>query len=101
MNACSRRLNMLTARQVAEAKDGWRADGGGLYLRVSDNGARRRWVFRFTRDGKVNEIGLGGADAVTLLKARDERKRLAAPQSRPRFRLLASTISSRAPSSSR
>ena len=72
-----RRLNMLTARQVAGAKDGWRADGGGLYLRVSDNGARRRWVFRFTRDGKVNEIGLGGADAVTLLKARDERKRLA------------------------
>src|ERR1700722_20144637 len=54
-----RRLNQLTAREVACAKDGSHADGGGLYLRVSGGGSRRSWVFRFTRDGKVTETGLG------------------------------------------
>jgi hypothetical protein len=72
-----RQLNMLTPRQVASAKDGWHADGGNLYLRVSGEGRRRSWIFRFTRAGKVTEIGLGAADAVTLAFVRSERKRLA------------------------
>ena len=74
-----RKLNRLTSREVATAKDGWHADGGGLYLRVSDDGKRRRWVFRFVLKGKATEIGLGSAakGAVTLVKARAEREKLA------------------------
>src|ERR1700722_13464599 len=71
-----RRLNQLTAREVACAKDGSHADGGGLYLRVSGGGSRRSWVFRFTCDGKVTETGLGPVNAVTLAKAREEAQRL-------------------------
>jgi hypothetical protein len=48
-------LNRLTPRKVATAKDGWHADGGNIYLKVDDGGQRRRWVFRFTRNGKVTE----------------------------------------------
>jgi len=65
----------LTARQATGAKDGKYADGGGLYLRVTNG--RGRWVFHFVRNGKATSLGLGSADAVTLAKARDERKRLA------------------------
>jgi integrase len=72
----TRQLNRLTSRQIGGAKDGWHSDGGGLYLRVSDGGRRRRWVYRFRRNGKVTEMGLGAADAVTLAAARDKRKRL-------------------------
>jgi integrase len=68
-----RRLNKLTAREVAGAKDGSHSDGGGLYLRVQDGGRRRSWVFRFTRNGKTSEMGLG---RVTLAMAREEAKRL-------------------------
>jgi integrase len=76
----TRLVNKLTSREVESAKDGWKADGGGLYLRVSDGGKRRRWVFRFIRDRKVTEIGLGSAakGAVTLAAARTERDKLAA-----------------------
>ena len=31
-------------------------------------------VYRFTRNGKATEIGMGAADAVTLAEAREERK---------------------------
>ena len=55
-----RRLNKLTAREVAGAKDGSHSDGGGLYLRVQDGGRRRSWVFRFTRNGKTSEMGWTG-----------------------------------------
>jgi hypothetical protein len=72
----ARRLNQLTAREVASAKDGSHADGGGLYLRVQDGRRRRSWVFRFTRNGKTTETGLGSAATVTLTKAREEAKRL-------------------------
>ena len=71
-----RRLNQLTAREVACAKDGSHADGGGLDLRVSGGGSRRSWVFRSTRDGKVTETELGPVNAVTLAKAREEAQRL-------------------------
>jgi integrase len=72
-----RKLNALTTRQVESiVKDGWHADGGGLYLRISDGGRRRRWVYRFVRGGKTTEIGLGAASAVSLAKARQEARRL-------------------------
>jgi integrase len=71
------KLNQLTARKVATAKDGWHTDGGGLYLRVSDDGDRRRWVYRYTKDGKLKEMGLGAAAAVSLAHVREERARFA------------------------
>jgi integrase len=40
---------------------GRHSDGGGLYLSVSKDGSRRRWVFFYVRDGKQREAGLGSA----------------------------------------
>jgi integrase len=53
---------------VAAAKQGYHADGGGLYLQVSATNTRS-WVFRYRR-GKAREMGLGSAAVVTLLEAR-------------------------------
>jgi hypothetical protein len=48
---------------------GRHADGGGLYLRVTPNGARS-WVYMTARNGKRTEIGLGAASTVSLGAAR-------------------------------
>jgi integrase len=42
-----------------------------LYLIVSPSGARK-WVYRFTSAGRVTEMGLGSAAAVSLRQARDK-----------------------------
>ena len=68
-----RKINRLDARTVATLeKPGRHADGGGLYLSISQNGStlRRRWVFLFRWQGKLREMGLGGASTVTLAQAR-------------------------------
>lgn len=65
-----RSINKLTARQVTTLKEpGRHADGGGLYLRITAQGARA-WVFMTVRAGKRVEIGLGAASAVSLAAAR-------------------------------
>ncbi|MEJ1156650.1 tyrosine-type recombinase/integrase [Prosthecomicrobium sp. N25] len=51
------------------------ADGGNLYLKVTGKGAAK-WTFRFMRDGRAREMGLGaydaaGVDGLTLAEARD------------------------------
>lgn len=64
--------NALTPVTVKNAGPGRHADGGGLYLRVQDGGARS-WLFRSTAGGKARDIGLGpaaGAGAITLADAR-------------------------------
>jgi hypothetical protein len=61
----------LTARAAATLKPGRYGDGGGLYLIVSPSGARK-WVYRFTFDGRVTETGLGSAAVVTLAEAREK-----------------------------
>src|SRR3982074_2186967 len=53
------KTNKLNIKQVENAKHTL-GDGGGLYLRVDKRG-NRKWVFRFTLHGKVNEMGLGGS----------------------------------------
>lgn len=63
-------IGKLTARTVATAKPGRHGDGGGLWLIVSETGAKR-WAYRFTIAGKVSELGLGSADDVSLAVARD------------------------------
>jgi integrase len=65
----ARPINRLSARQVTTAKAGYHADGGGLYLLVSDAGTRS-WVFRYQREKKAREMGLGSASVVTLQEAR-------------------------------
>jgi integrase len=65
-----RMQNRLTAKQVEAAQDGWYNDGGNLHLRVGNGGQNKKWVLRYARHGKVTEIGLGGADQVTLKLAR-------------------------------
>ena len=69
----ARPLNKLTARQVETAGPGRYSDGGGLYLRIDDEG-RRRWVFRYAWRGKKPEAGLGsaGKSGVTLKAAREK-----------------------------
>ena len=66
----TRNSNRLTARSVATAKPGRHCDGRGLYLAVSDSGAKK-WVLRFTFNHRVTEMGLGNAD-VSLAEARDK-----------------------------
>jgi integrase len=66
----ARGINKLSGRTIANAKQGRHGDGGGLYLIVSETGAKR-WAFRFTFNGKVTELGLGPAGAVSLADARD------------------------------
>ena len=50
----------LTVQQVVNAKPGRHGLGNGLYLLVRNTGARF-WLFRWTRDGKMREMGLGRA----------------------------------------
>lgn len=66
----ARTLNRLSARRVASLKEPGRyADGGGLYLRITLQGAKS-WVFMTTVAGKRQETGLGPETAVSLATAR-------------------------------
>jgi integrase len=64
-----RKINRLTALSVKAAATGYHADGANLYLQVTASGAKS-WVFRFMRDGRAREMGLGAAHTVTLAHAR-------------------------------
>lgn len=71
----------LSARAVATLnRPGRHGDGSGLYLSISKDGdtVRRRWVYLFTRAGKLREMGLGPSPDVTLAAARVERDKWAA-----------------------
>jgi integrase len=60
----------LTARTVETIKTpGMHADGGNLYLCVGATGSKS-WIFRWKRDGKVREMGLGSVSLVGLAEAR-------------------------------
>ena len=67
----ARQSHKLTARTVQTAKPGRYGDGNGLWLAVSPKGARK-WVFRFTWQGRVTEAGLGSCPAVSLAEARSK-----------------------------
>jgi len=65
-------INRLSSRSLAsKTKRGRYADGGGLYLQVSDNEAKS-WLFRFMLNGKSRQMGLGSLHTVSLVEARDE-----------------------------
>lgn len=63
-------MGKLTALKVQRAKTGRHGDGGGLYLVVSDTGARK-WVLRIQQNGKRHDLGLGSANDVPLVEARE------------------------------
>ncbi len=67
----------LTAAKVRTAKPGRYGDGNGLYLLVRAPEARF-WLFRYTRAGRMREMGLGraGADSAAVPLA-DARQRAA------------------------
>jgi hypothetical protein len=68
----TRAIGRLKAITVARAKTpGMLADGGGLYLRVGPTGGKS-WVFRYRRDGKLRDMGLGALHTVTLAEAREQ-----------------------------
>jgi integrase len=75
-------MGRLTARKVETAKPGVYVDGQGLRLIVGATGGRK-WIFRFMRRGRSQEMGLGGAGvslAVARERAADARRMLVAGQ---------------------
>lgn len=76
-----RSTGKLSARRVQTlSKPGRHGDGAGLYLSLSGAGdtLRRRWVYLYTRAGKLREMGLGGFPEVSLAAARVERDKWSA-----------------------
>ena len=61
------RLTPLKVKSLHEKGD--YADGGGLYLTVSDTGAKS-WIFRYSNQGRRREMGLGSITKVGLADAR-------------------------------
>jgi integrase len=55
------------------------ADGGNLYLQCTlgaDGSVRRSWLFRYERDGRRREMGLGPLHTIGLGEARDKARSL-------------------------
>ncbi|MGJ5036719.1 tyrosine-type recombinase/integrase [Bradyrhizobium sp. HKCCYLRH3059] len=62
----------LTALKIRSLKKPGRyADGNGLYLKVTESGAKR-WELRTVVRGKRCDIGLGGLKLVSLAEAREQ-----------------------------
>ena len=77
----ARSINRLSSRTVTTvSKAGLYADGGGLYLQVTAGRSKiseesyetRSWVFRFRRNGKLRDMGLGSLNTLSLADARIE-----------------------------
>jgi integrase len=66
----ARAIGKLTALKVEKAQEpGMYGDGGGLYLRVTSDGAKN-WVFRFMLNGRARWMGMGPLHTVSLAEAR-------------------------------
>ena len=61
-------LNDVKAK--AKRKRGLHADGGGLYLQITERG-HKSWVYRFRIHKRLRTMGLGAYPAVSLKAARD------------------------------
>src|SRR6516165_3138778 len=65
----ARTTGRLTALRVERAqRPGMYADGGGLYLQVTEGG--RSWIYRYTLNGRAREMGLGPLALYGLSEAR-------------------------------
>src|SRR5580704_8683128 len=66
----TRTTSRLTALKVEKAKlPGMYGDGGGLYLRVTEDGAKN-WVYRFMLNGRPRWMGIGPLALYGLQEAR-------------------------------
>lgn len=63
------KYNKLKASQLMKLPNGMHSDGCGLYLRVRDSS--RNWFYRYKKDGKLKDLGLGPLSVVPLAKARE------------------------------
>ncbi len=73
--ASSRQIHRLNALRVAkEVTPGYHADGGGLYLQISQSGSRS-WIFRYSLAKRAREMGLGPLSTISLAEARVEAAR--------------------------
>ncbi|MBE7201086.1 MAG: DUF4102 domain-containing protein, partial [Parafilimonas terrae] len=62
----------LSALKVSRTREpGLYADGGGLYLQVT-NAEARSWIFRFMLNGRARSMGLGSLHTLTLAEARSK-----------------------------
>lgn len=61
----------LTALKVKNARIGRHGDGAGLFLVVRPEGSKA-WVLRVQFQGKRRDFGLGGADVLSLVEAREK-----------------------------
>ena len=66
-----RRTERLSALQVAKlTRPGYHPDGNGLYLQVIASGAKS-WIFRYARNGREHQMGLGSFATFSLAEARE------------------------------
>ena len=71
----AREIGKLSAVAVrGQSTPGLYADGGGLYLQVTEVGAKT-WIYRFQLAGKRRDMGLGAIHTVSLAEAREEARR--------------------------
>lgn len=63
-------IHLLKPRQVTTLPVGFHSDGSNLYLRVAGPNSRQ-WVFRYSRAGKVRQLGLGSTVDRSITDARD------------------------------
>jgi len=68
MKRRSRLTERLKAKHLPLLPEGWHHDGGGLFLRVKDTGARH-WLQRLTIKGRRVNRGLGPYPLVSLASA--------------------------------
>ena len=66
------RLNPLIVKNTKKA--GYYADGGNLYLQISEGGAKS-WLFRFRLNGRSREMGLGPLHTIDLDTARNQARK--------------------------
>jgi len=66
----ARTINKLSTRKVGTLNSpGLYGDGLGLWLKVTRSGTKS-WIFRYTRNKKTSDIGLGSVTTITLAEAR-------------------------------
>src|SRR5215467_3645564 len=66
-------IKRLSQLEVATAKLGMHADGGGLYLQVTKTAAghlNKSWLFRYSVGGRERQMGLGSLTEIKLAGAR-------------------------------
>jgi len=69
-----RGTNKLTPLKVSRLTDTGRyGDGGGLYLQISKWGTKS-WLFRYMKDGRPRQMGLGDIQTFSLKEARERAK---------------------------